>query len=215
MALVLHGYWRSSPSWRVRIALEWKGLAYAQRPVNLLKGEERDPTYLRLNPQGRIPALEADGEVLVQGPAILEWLEETHPTPPLLPADALGRARVRALNAIVACDIAPLQNLGAGRELASRFGADEAQVAGWRAHFIGQGLQAYQAWVERWGGAYSCGDALSLADLHLVTQLFGARRFGLDLAPFGRLTQIEARCAALPAFQAASPDRQPDAPAAT
>ena len=212
MALVLHGYWRSGPSWRVRIALHWKGLAFDYRAVNLLAHEERDPGYLALNPQGRIPALEADGAVLTQAPAILEWLEETHPDRPLLPADPLARAKVRALDAIVACDIAPLQNLGVGRELAARFGADEEQANAWRAHFIGQGLAAFQAMVERDGGDFCVGDAVTLADLHLVTQLFAARRFGVDLAPLARLVEIDARCAALPAFQAALPEHQPDAP---
>ena len=212
MTPVLHGYWRSGPSWRVRIALAWKGVAFDYRAVNLLAREERDPAYLRLNPQGRIPALEVEGAVLTQAPAILEWLEETHPERPLLPADPIARAKVRALDAVVACDITPLQNLGSGRRLAEQFGADEAQVNAWRAHFIGQGLAAFLALVERDGGDFCVGDAVTLADLHLVSQLFGARRFGVDLGPLARLVEIETRCAALPAFQAAEPDRQPDAP---
>lgn len=213
MDLVLHGYWRSSPSWRVRIALAWKGLPHRQAPVNLLKGEHRAPEHRRLNPQARIPVLEADGAVLVQGPAILEWLEEVAPSPPLLPADPLGRQRVRAMAAVVACDIAPLQNLGAGEELQRRFGADEEAVRGWRAHFIADGLHALEAMSAEHGGAFLHGDALSLADLHLTPQLFGARRFGVDLRPFPRLLAVEARCAELPAFQAAAPERQPDAAA--
>lgn len=212
MDLVLHGYWRSSPSWRVRIALEWKGLPYRQAPVNLLAGEHRSPEHRALNPQARIPVLEADGAVMVQGPAILEWLEEVAPAPPLLPADPLGRQRVRAMSAVVACDIAPLQNLGAGEELQRRFGADEAQVTAWRAHFIADGLRTLEAMAAEHGGAFLHGDALSLADLHLITQLFGARRFGVDVDAFPRLAAVEARCAALPAFQAAAPARQPDAP---
>ncbi len=212
MDLVLHGYWRSSPSWRVRIALAWKSLAYRQAPVNLLAGEHRSAEHRRLNPQARIPVLEADGAVLVQGPAILEWLEEVAPSPPLLPADPLGRQRVRAMAAVVACDIAPLQNLGAGEQL-ERLGVDAAGVQAWRAHFIADGLGALEAMTAEHGGAFLHGDALTLADLHLVPQLFGARRFGVALDAFPRLSAVEARCAALPAFQAAAPERQPDAPA--
>ena len=211
MDLVLHGYWRSSPSWRVRIALAWKDLPYRQAPVNILRGEHRGPEHLLLNPQGRVPVLVADGEVLTQGPAILEWLEEVAPTPPLLPADALGRARVRALCAVVACDITPLQNLIVTKELAARFDADPPSIKGFVGGFIGRGLAALEAAVAERGGAYCHGDALSLADLHLVTQLFGARRFGVELDAFPRLLAVEARCAALPAFQAAAPERQPDA----
>ena len=211
MDLVLHGYWRSSPSWRVRIALAWKGLPYRQAPVNILKGAHHEPEHLALNPQGRVPVLTADGEVLTQGPAILEWLEEVAPAPPLLPPDALGRARVRAMSAVVACDITPLQNLIVGRELAARFDADAAGIGGFTAGFISRGLAAFDALAALHGGAFCHGDALSLADLHLVTQLFGARRFGVDLDAFPRLLAVEARCVALPAFQAAAPERQPDA----
>ena len=213
MELVLHGYWRSSPSWRVRIALEWKGLPYRQAPVNILAGRHQEPPHLALNPQGRVPVLEADGAVLTQGPAILEWLEEVAPAPPLLPRDALGRARVRAMGAIVACDINPLQNMIVTRELAARFDADTAKVAGFVGGFIARGLEAFEAMTVEHGGDFCHADAVSLADLHLVTQLFGARRFGVDVAAFPRLLAVEARCAALPAFQAAAPDRQPDAPA--
>ena len=214
MDLVLHGYWRSSPSWRVRIALAWKGLAYRQAPVNILSGEQLQAPHLALNPHGRVPVLVADGgEVLTQGPAILEWLEEIAPSPPLLPADPLGRARVRALCALVACDITPLQNLIVARELTAKVGADGAQIGAFIGGFIERGLAAFDAEVAAHGGLYAHGDALSLADIHLVTQLFGARRFGVTLDALPRLLAVEARCALLPAFQAAAPERQPDAPA--
>ena len=212
MDLALHGYWRSSPSWRVRIALAWKGLPYRYVPVNILADGHHAPEHLALNPQGRVPVLVADGQALTQGLAILEWLEEVAPTPPLLPADALGRQRVRALCALVATDIAPFQNLITTRELASRLGADTAQTAGFVGGFIDRGLQAFDAAVAERGGEHCYGDAVSLADIHLVTQLLGARRFGVDVERFPRLLAIEARCAALPTFQAAHPDRQPDAP---
>ena len=198
----------------MRIALAWKGLSYRYEAVNILADAHRQPGHLALNPQGRVPVLVADGEALTQGPAILEWLEEVAPTPPLLPADPLGRARVRALCSLVATDIAPFQNLITTRELAARFGADTAAAASFVGGFIERGLQAFDAAVAERGGLYCHGDRLSLADLHLVTQLLGARRFGVDVAAFPRLLDIEARCAGLPAFQAAHPDRQPDAPKA-
>lgn len=211
---ILHGYWRSGPSWRVRIALNWKGAAYDQAPVNLLAGEQTSPAFLRLNPQGRLPALEVDGAVLTQSAAILEWLEETRPEPPLLPADALGRARVRAMSALVASDVTPLQNLGVGRELTAQLGASEAQVAAWRAHWIAAGLASLEAVAADAPGPFLHGGRPTLADLHLVPQLYAGRRFGVAVERFGRLLAAEAACAELPAFAAAHPDRQPDAPAA-
>ncbi len=214
MDLNLHGYWRSSPTWRVRIALEWKGLPYRVTPVNIVAGEQLEAAHLALNPHGRVPVLVADGEVLTQGPAILEWLEEVAPSPPLLPADPLGRARVRALAALVATDITPLQNLIVARELAAHFDADTARIGGFIAGFIARGLKAFDHEVEAHGGDYCHGDALSLADIYLVTQLLGARRFGVALDSVPRLLAIEARCLALPAFQRARPEAQPDAPAA-
>jgi maleylpyruvate isomerase len=211
MDLELHGYWRSSPSWRVRIALQWKGLPYRVAPVNILKGEQLEGPHLKLNPHGRVPVLVVDGEPLTQGPAILEWLEEVAPSPPLLPADVLGRARVRAMAALVACDITPLQNLIVGRELRAHFDASGEAIGAFTRGFIARGLAALDAMAAEHGGGFCYGDAPSLADLYLVTQLFGARRFGVDLASLGRLVEIEARCAELPAFQAAAPERQPDA----
>lgn len=213
MTVRLHGYWRSTPSWRVRIALAWKGVAYETAPVNLLKGEQRSDAYLSVNPQGRLPALEIDGAVLVQAPAILEYLEETRPQPPLLPADPVARARVRAMCALIACDVAPLQNLGVGQALQSRFDADEAQVKAWRRDFVTDGLGVLEAWVARDGGRFCVGDGFSLADLHLVTQLYGARRFGVDLEPLAHLRRVEAEALALPAVHDTRPEAQPDAAA--
>ena len=209
--MVLHGYWRSGPSWRVRIALHWKGLAFEQRPVNLLAHAQSAPGHVALNPQGRIPVLEADNVVLIQSPAILEWLEETHPSPPLLPADPLHRARVRALCALIACDVTPLQNLAVGRELKTALGADDGQVEAWRATWNTRGLTALQALAADRDGAFLHGDAPGMAEVYLIPQLYAARRFGVDMAAFGRLTEIEARCADLSAFQAALPEHQPDA----
>ncbi len=212
MHLVLHGYWRSSPTWRVRIALHWKGLSFETTPVNIVAGEQLEGPHLALNPHGRVPVMVADGAVLTQGPAILEWIEEVAPSPPLLPKDPLGRARVRAMAALVACDITPLQNLIVARELKTHFDAQPDQTTAFVSGFIARGLKALDAMVAEHGGGFCHGDDVSLADLYLVTQLLGARRFGVDLALLPRLTEIEARCAALPAFQAAAPERQPDAP---
>ena len=211
MPAVLHGYWRSGPSWRVRIALAWKRIAFVTAPVNLLKGEQRGESYLRINPQGRLPALEIDGQVLTQAPAILEYLEETRPELPLLPADPPGRARVRAMSALVACDVTPLQNLVVAQRLRSQFGADDAAVAEWNRAFIEPGLAELERQTDAGDGRFLHGDAFSLADVHLVSQLVAARRFGAAIGP--RLLAIEARCLDLPAVFDTRPEAQPDAPA--
>ncbi|MBE7217408.1 MAG: maleylacetoacetate isomerase [Caulobacteraceae bacterium] len=208
---VLHGYFRSSPSWRVRMALAWKGIAFQVAPVNILKGEQSAPAYLTLNPQGRVPLLEIDGLSLVQAPAILEYLEETRPEPPLLPADAQARARVRAMAALIATDITPLQNLNVGRRLKAQFGADDAAVADWSRAYIEAGLAELERQAGVYGGRFLYGDAFSLADVHLVPQMIAARRFGAAVGP--RLQAVEARCLELPAVFDTRPEAQPDAPA--
>jgi len=209
--MILHGYWRSGAAYRTRIALELKGLAYEQKGVDLRTGAQRSEAFVALNPQGMVPALEVDGAVLTQSPAILEWLEETHPQPPLLPGDPVDRAHVRAMAALVGCDIHPLNNLRVGKALRETFGADQAAVDAWAARWIAPGFQALEALAGRHGGAWCFGDAPTLADCYLVPQIYSARRFNVPLDPFPRLLAIDAGAARHPAFIAAHPDRQPDA----
>ena len=209
--MILHGYWRSGTSYRTRIALNLKGLTYEQRGVDLREGDQRSAAYLRLNPQGLVPALEVDGTVLTQSPAILEWLEETYPTPPLLPTDPVARAQVRAMAALIGCDIHPLNNLRVGKALREDFGADQAAVDAWAAHWIAPGFAALESLVAEYGNGWCFGDAPTLADCYLIPQIYSARRFNVALGAFPRLLAIEAAAGADPAFQAAHPDRQPDA----
>lgn len=207
----LHGYWRSSAAYRVRIALNLKGLDYEQVTHDLRKGEHRDPAYLAENPQGLVPALVTDDGTLIQSPAIVEWIEERVPTPPLLPADPFDRATVRAMAAIVGCDIHPINNLRVLAQLRSTFAADEAQVSGWMAHWMAEGFAALEVLVARHGGRFAFGDAPSIADVFLIPQLYSARRFGVDLAPYPRLVAVDAAAAGLDAFARAHPSMQPDA----
>ncbi len=211
MSLVLHGYWRSGAAYRTRIALNLKGLTYEQRGVDLRTGAQRSEAFMALNPQGMVPALEADGVVLTQSPAILEWLEETHPEPALLPADAVGRAQVRAMAALVGCDIHPLNNLRVGKALREGFGADHAAVDAWAARWITPGFSALEALVARHGAGWSFGGGPTLADCYLIPQIYSARRFNVPLEAFPRLLAVEATANAHPAVAAAHPDRQPDA----
>lgn len=208
--MILHDYFRSGTSYRTRIALNLKGLAYGQRGIDLRQGEQRSASFLALNPQGLVPALETDGAILTQSPAILEWLEETYPEPPLLPPDATGRAQVRAMAALIGCDIHPLNNLrvlGAVRAL----GADDTAVDAWAGRWIRAGFDALEALVARHGDGWCFGAAPTLADCYLIPQLYSARRFHLDLSPWPRLLAVEDRACFEPAIVAAHPDRQPDA----
>jgi maleylpyruvate isomerase len=208
--LILHGYFRSTAAWRVRIALALKGVAATQVSHHLRRNEHRAPAYLALNPQGLVPALETDdGAVLTQSLAIIEWLEETHPAPPLLPAEPLRRARVRAFALAIACDIHPVQNLKVLQRLRG-LGIEEAQVTGWARQTIEEGLDACEALLRAEPGPFCFGAAPTLADICLVPQLSNARRFGADLR-WPRLLAAEAAALSLPAFQAAAAERQPDA----
>lgn len=207
----LYGYWRSGATWRVRIALAWKGVPYEYQPVNLLSGEQHQEPYSALNLMESVPLLEwHDGGAvrrLAQSLAILDHLEQRFPTPPLLPADPWLRARARQLAEIVNSGIQPFQiPLVLGKVKA--FGGDDWA---WVQFFLGRGFTALEEETSRTTGRYCVGDAPSFADCCLVPQLYSARRFKIDLAPFPTLTRIESACEALPAFQAAHPDRQPDA----
>lgn len=206
----LHDFYRSTASWRVRIALAIKGLSYEPVFHHLRLGEHRAPAYLGLNPQGLVPSLETgDGAVLTQSLAICEYLEEVRPHPALLPADPLDRARVRAFAQVIACDIHPIQNLrvlGWLREA----GLDEEAVAAWARRVIHQGLDACDALLPAHGGRFCFGDAPTLADLCLVPQLANARRFGVELV-WPRILEIEAAALATPAFADTAPARRPDA----
>jgi maleylpyruvate isomerase len=207
----LHGYFRSSAAYRVRIALNLKGLSAAHLAHHLRKGEQRAPAYLAINPQGLVPALENDtGAVLTQSVAIIEWLDETHPNPPLLPNDPLRRARVRAFALAIACDTHPVQNLKVLARL-RELGLAEEKVGEWAAWVNREGLAACEALVREEAGPFLFGAAPTLADLCLVPQLANARRFGVDVSAYPRLLQAEAAAKALPAFADAAPERQPDA----
>lgn len=207
--MLLHGYFRSGASYRVRIALNLKGIAYGNVFHHLRRNEQNAPAYLMLNPQGLLPALEMDEGVLTQSLAICEYLDETHPEPALLPADPLERAKVRAFAQIIACDVHPVQNLKILARLRA-LGIDEDGVAGWACATIKEGLAACNRLVADRDTPFCFGDAPGLADICLVPQLVNARRFGLDLE-WPRLLAIEARCLALDAFARAAPERQADA----
>jgi maleylpyruvate isomerase len=211
MGLVLHGYWRSGAAYRTRIALNLKGLDYQIRPVNLLAGEQGQAAYLGIDPQGLVPALETPDGVLIQSPAILEWLEETHPAPALLPGDAGGRAEARAMAAVVGCDVHPLNNLRVLRSLKHDLGASDQQLAAWEARWISGGFAALEALIARHGRGFSWGENPTLADCYLIPQVYAAERFGVDLEPYPLIREVAARCRALEAFAKAHPDNQPDA----
>lgn len=209
--MILHGYWRSGAAYRTRIALALKGLAFEQRGVDLRTGAQKSEAFVALNPQGMVPALEVDGVVLTQSPAILEWLEETHPVPALLPAKPADRAHVRAMAALIGCDIHPLNNLRVGKALRESFAADQAAIDAWAARWITPGFEALEDLVGRHGACWCFGDVPTLADCYLIPQIYSARRFKVPLDAFPHLLAIDAAAAAHPAFIAAHPDVQPDA----
>jgi len=206
----LFTYYRSTSAYRVRLALALKGLDYQAVPVNLLAGEQRQPVYRALNAQGRLPSLRLDsGEVLIQSPAILEYLEERYPAVPLLPAEPLLRARHRGVAALIACDVHPLHNVSVLNRLRG-LGLEEPAILDWISHWIGEGLAAVEAQI---GSAGFCFGDVGLADVYLLPQLYAARRFQVDLSPYPRLLRVEALASAHPAFQQARPEVQPDTPA--
>jgi maleylacetoacetate isomerase len=208
----LYGFFRSSAAFRVRIALNLKGLDYENAFIHLRRNDQAQPAYRGLNPQGLVPTLEDGGERLIQSLAIIEYLDETHPTPPLLPEKPAAKARVRALADIVACDIHPINNLRVLRYLHGPLGQDEAAIGVWYNHWIAEGFEALENLLagDRRTGAFCHGNEPGFADIALVPQVVNSERYKLDLAPYPTISRIFQRCMQLEAFAAAHPDRQPD-----
>ncbi len=208
----LYTYFRSSAAFRVRIALNLKGLTYQPVFVHLAKGEHRQPGYAAVNPQALLPTLELDdGKRLTQSLAIIEWLEERHPAPPLLPKEALARARVRSLAYLVASEIHPLNNLRVLQHLKRALGQTQEQIDTWYRYWIADGLAKLEADLVEDGGTFCHGDAPGMADCCLVPQIFNAKRYNSDLAPYPKTMRIFENCMKLEAFDRAQPSKQPDA----
>jgi maleylacetoacetate isomerase len=211
---VLHSYWRSSCSYRVRIALAFKGIPYEYRAVNLLAGEQLTDAYRAVNPMAELPALEIDGAVLTQSTAIVEYLEETRPSPALLPADPVARAHVRAVCSLISNDMQPVQNLRVLKRVAGLF-EDAATGAAardaWAKAVVSSGLEGLEALLRRTAGSRCVGDDVSLADAYLVPQIYNAVRFKIDLGPYPTVVRVHDALVQLPAFMSAHPSAQPDA----
>jgi maleylpyruvate isomerase len=210
--VTLYSFFRSSAAYRVRIAFNLKGLGYDTAAIHLQKdgGQHRKPAYRAINPQMRVPTLKLDsGELLTQSLAIIEYLDEVHPQPPLLPSDPVERAQVRALAQLVACDIHPLNNLAPLRYLKNELGQDQSKIDAWYHHWVREGFDALEAMVA--AGPYAHGTDVTLADICLVPQVANARRLKVPLDPYPKIVAIDAACAELSAFEEARPERQPDA----
>ena len=206
----LYSYFRSSAAYRVRIALNLKGIAYDMVPIHLVKDVHKQADFRAVNPQMRVPALVAPGgEVLIQSLAIIEYLEETHPEPPLLPKDPIARARVRALAELVACDIHPLNNLSSLRYLKHAMSQEQSAIDAWYHHWVISGFEALETLIEP--APYAYGNRVTLADICLVPQVYNARRLKVPLDKFPKITGVEQACLALAAFDRARPENQPDA----
>jgi maleylpyruvate isomerase len=209
----LYSFFRSGTSHRLRIALNLKGIATDYAAVDLRVDEQQKEAFKAINPQGLVPALDTGDQILIQSPAIIEWLEEKHPTPALLPQGAEARAHVRALAAMVGCDIHPLNNRRVLQTLRKQFGAEEAAVNAWCGNWIGDGFDAYEALIaaDKTRGRFSFGDTPTLADVYLVPQVESARRFNVDMNRWPLISAIDKACGELDAFKQAAPMAQPDA----
>ena len=208
-----YSYFRSSAAYRVRIALNLKGVDYEQVPVNLVTAQQQAQTYLSLNPQGLVPALELeDGTILSQSMAILEWLEDTYPTPALYPTDATKRALMRSFCSNIACDVHPLNNLSVLNYLKDALGADQQQINAWYSHWVCRVFDAAEQQVATGNGRFCFGEAPSMADCLLIPQMYNALRFNVEVSAYPTLLAIYEHCTTLPAFAAADPLRQADNP---
>lgn len=208
----LFGYWRSSATYRVRIALAFKGVEYEYVPVNLLKGEQKEADYLKKNPLGLVPSVETDdGEFITQSIAIMEYLEEINPRPSLLPDGAINAARARAMAQTLACEAQPLMNLRIQNYLKNELAASPEEMTAWLNQWPGGAMRSVERQVENFGGDYCIGQTPTIADCCLIPQMYGALRFGVDVREMPRLREIYERCCALPAFTLAHPDNQADA----
>ncbi len=210
----LYDYWRSSAAYRVRLALNFKGLAYEQVAVDLRTGAQRAPAFLAINPQGLVPVLEDEGAVLTQSLPILNYLDERYPQPALLPKDLPGRCRSRAIAVAIACEMHPLNNMRTLNYLEHTLELDEAARMAWYRHWIAEGFGPLEGMIAHSAGDFCVGDAPSLADVCLVPQVYNARRYDCDLAPYPTIRRIDERCRQIEAFARAAPERQPDAPPA-
>ncbi len=207
----LYTYYRSSCSYRVRIALNLKGIAYGSIPVNLLKGEQAQEKYQEVNPQGLLPFLMDGKQGVFQSLAILEYLDERYPSPPLLPEEPMERARVRALAQVIACDTQPIQNLKVLKYLKGTLGVSDDEKLKWIRHFIGEGFRTLETYFESSAGLFSVGDSVTLVDVCLIPQIYNARRFELDFKSFPMIERVESNLSQLEAFCLAAPEVQADA----
>lgn len=211
MSFTLYSAWRATAPYRVRLGLKLKGVDYAYSPVDLIAGQQRTPEYQEVNRQKLTPALDiGGGRILTQSLSILEWLEETHPEPALLPKGALARQTVRAMALIIACDIHPLNNTRVGRKL-NHMGIDQAGILEWTQGWIRDGFDALEPMIAKHGGGWSFGETPTLADCCLIPQVYSANRYEVDLSPWPAIRAVDERARSHPAFQAAHPNNQPDA----
>ena len=209
--MILYSYWRSTTSYRVRVALNLKGISYETRPVNLVAHEQNAPDYVKLNPIQGVPTMVTDaGDTLIQSLALLEYLDETQPEPPLLPSDPVLRARVRGAAQTIAMEIHPINNLKVLSYLKDRLDHSQDEAVDWMRHWMTEGFTAFEAQIDS-GTPFSFGETPTMADICLAGQMINARRWGLDTSPFPRLVQIDTACRALAAFRDAEPENQPDA----